>query len=86
MGNLDMSPLRKSAAAADDCAREIERAVRLTLRTGTVPGLKAVGWRFRRGVLFLRGTVPSYYHKQLAQQRVRGLRGVDLIVNLTKVE
>ena len=40
---------------------------------------------FREGVLFLRGQARSYYHKQLIQEAVRGIDGVDDIVNLVEV-
>ena len=33
------------------------------------------------GVLVIRGTVSSYYYKQLAQECVRGVRGIQRIVN-----
>jgi osmotically-inducible protein OsmY len=35
--------------------------------------------------LFLRGQVPSFYHKQLAQVAVAGLDGVDRVVNEIEV-
>lgn len=34
-----------------------------------------------RGVLFLRGELSSFYHKQLAQQAVLNLDGVNRVVN-----
>jgi osmotically-inducible protein OsmY len=36
---------------------------------------------FEDGHLFLRGQVPSFYHKQLAQAAVAGLDGVGQVVN-----
>jgi osmotically-inducible protein OsmY len=38
-----------------------------------------------RGVLFLRGRLPSFYQKQLAQEAVAGLPGVTQVVNETQV-
>ena len=38
-----------------------------------------------RGVLYLQGSLPSYYQKQLAQEAVVGLPGVVGIVNQTEV-
>ena len=35
--------------------------------------------------LFLRGQVPSFYHKQLAQVAVAGIDGVDQVVNEIEV-
>ncbi len=34
-----------------------------------------------RGILLLRGHLPSYYQKQLAQEAVKGLDGVVQVVN-----
>jgi len=36
---------------------------------------------FDRGRLFLRGQVPSFYFKQLAQEAVVGMEGVRQVVN-----
>jgi osmotically-inducible protein OsmY len=36
---------------------------------------------FDRGRLFLRGQVPSFYFKQLAQEAVAGMKGVRQVVN-----
>ena len=47
--------------------------------------LKHIACRFRGGAMTLRGTVPMYYHKQLAQEAVRDLKHVDVIVNDIKV-
>jgi osmotically-inducible protein OsmY len=33
------------------------------------------------GRLFLRGQVPTFHHKQLAQPAVAGMAGVDQVVN-----
>jgi len=35
--------------------------------------------------LFLRGQVPSFYHKQLAQEAILGMVGVDHVVNEIEV-
>jgi osmotically-inducible protein OsmY len=40
---------------------------------------------FDRGRLFLRGQVPSFYLKQLAQEAVVGLEGVQQVVNEIEV-
>lgn len=37
------------------------------------------------GRVVLRGTVKSYYHKQMAQEALRRLEGVDLIENHLEV-
>ena len=40
---------------------------------------------FDQGRLFLRGQVPSFYFKQLAQEAVAGLEGVRQVVNEIEV-
>ena len=40
---------------------------------------------FDRGRLFLRGQVPSFYFKQLAQEAVAGMEGVRQVVNEIEV-
>ncbi len=36
---------------------------------------------FQQGHLVLRGNVPSFYHKQLAQEAVSDLEGVTQVIN-----
>lgn len=38
------------------------------------------------GVLLLRGRLPSFYHKQLAQQAVASVKGVSQIINEIEVD
>jgi osmotically-inducible protein OsmY len=40
---------------------------------------------FHSGHLYLRGQVPSFYHKQLAQAAVAGMDGVEQVVNEIEV-
>ena len=40
---------------------------------------------YREGILFLRGRLPSFYQKQLAQETIRNLDGVQQIVNRIEV-
>lgn len=40
---------------------------------------------YREGVVFLRGQLPSFYQKQLAQETIRNLDGVEQIVNRIEV-
>ena len=48
--------------------------------------LSAVLCDFHEGVLILRGRVPSYYMKQIAQTAVRGLTQVQRIDNRLEVD
>jgi len=41
--------------------------------------------RVRDGVLILRGQLPSYYHKQIAQELLMQIAGVTRIENLIEV-
>jgi osmotically-inducible protein OsmY len=59
----------------------VERAATSRLERTAYGALKAVKCRFRQGTLLLNGSVPTYFHKQLAQESVRGLRGVTEIKN-----
>jgi hypothetical protein len=43
--------------------------------------MQRIWCEFDRGMLFLRGQVPSFYHKQLAQAAVAGLGDVQQVVN-----
>ncbi len=48
--------------------------------------IRQVICRYHEGVLFLHGHLSSYYLKQLAQEAVQGLEGVEEIVNCIEVE
>jgi len=41
---------------------------------------------YEDGVLLLRGHLPSYYEKQMAQETLRALEGVDQIINKIEVD
>ena len=67
----------------DDCQREeiaiglfaatVERDAQQRLKASCYQALKKITCRVRRGALVLTGEVPSYFHKQLAQEAVRAL-------------
>jgi len=67
-------PSRDVPTLAQQC---LEKSPYMTVRN--------VSCAFEGGVLFLRGRLPSYYHKQLAQEAVAELVGVAEIVNQTEV-
>jgi hypothetical protein len=60
------------------------RAEGLLARSG-YPALDRVRCDFSDGVLLLRGQVPSYYLRQLAQEAVAGLPGVRAVRNEVEV-
>jgi osmotically-inducible protein OsmY len=55
------------------------------LRSNPYLALKKVSCDSHEGVLILRGCVPSYYLKQIAQQAVASLEGVERIDNQIEV-
>ena len=67
------------------CPARIEKAAQTRLaKTGYRP-LKAITCNFRDGTLILQGDVPSYYHKQVAQEAIRTVHSVQTIVNQIEV-
>lgn len=64
---------------------KVERAARLNLARMGFPQLKSVECLFHDGMMFLSGKVPSYHQKQLAQQALRDIRHISLIVNNLEV-
>jgi len=55
------------------------------LRSNPNLALRGISCDYLDGVLFLRGCLPTYYLKQLAQQVVVGLEGVERIDNQVEV-
>jgi osmotically-inducible protein OsmY len=55
------------------------------LRSGPYPALKQLCCDCRGGVLVLRGCLPSYYLKQVAQEVVAHLEGVQGVENQIQV-
>ena len=47
--------------------------------------LRKITCEFSDGVLVLRGQVPSFYHKQLAQEAIVHVKGVSRVVNEIEV-
>ena len=67
------------------CSRSVERAAQKELvATGYYP-LKSLNCRFSDGTLTLQGQVPSYFHKQMAQEAIRRVGSIQAIVNEIKV-
>lgn len=55
------------------------------LRSATHPALKNVTCDYANGVLVLRGRIPTYYLKQLAQAAVAQLEAVERMDNQIEV-
>ena len=66
-------------------SQSVEHAARLRLAKTGYQTLRSVKCSFRDGRIVLRGEVPSYYHKQLAQESVRNAPHVTQIVNHIEV-
>ena len=64
----------------------IAEAANECLRNSPYPLLKGVLCECDRGVLLLRGRLPSFYQKQLAQHAVASVKGVSQIVNEIEVD
>lgn len=65
---------------------EVTRLAKARLERNPYPMVQRVSCECNdRGHLFLRGYLPSYYQKQLAQEAVAGLPGVTQVVNQTEV-
>jgi carbon storage regulator CsrA len=68
------------------CRSELKSlAAKQRLQTHTHLSLQRILCDFEKGRLFLRGQVPSFYLKQLAQTAVAGLDGVRQVVNEIEV-
>ncbi len=66
--------------------RRIGEAAEARLRSAKYVELRVVSCEFREGVLTLRGHVPSYYLKQMAQSVVEGVPGVLELDNQLEVD
>ena len=67
-------------------SRELAKAARKRLKSTCYLSIRALTCECDdRGVLYLRGRLSSYYHKQLAQEAVADLPGVVEIVNQAEV-
>jgi osmotically-inducible protein OsmY len=62
-------------------ASTVTQAAQDRLRQSAHAALREVTCEFLEGVLVLRGRVPSFYCKQLAQETIGPLEGVVQIVN-----
>ncbi len=63
----------------------VERLAASRLRRSPYPEVRRVACEFYEGMLRLRGRIPSYYLKQVAQTVVLGMIGVDEVDNQLEV-
>ena len=64
----------------------IEKSVQGRLLGSPYFALRNVGCVYRDGVLTLRGSLPTYYLKQMAQSVVTETEGVTTVVNQIEVK
>tara|TARA_R110002049_G_scaffold309101_2_gene516940 strand:+ start:70428 stop:70784 length:357 start_codon:yes stop_codon:yes gene_type:complete len=81
----EVDHLKPDETTEQPCYCCIVAAVRRTWSSSGYTALKRVECRFEDGILFIRGTVNSFYHKQMAQELVRCVNGVEQIVNELEV-
>ena len=62
-------------------AEAIVAAANERLRNQSHLTVQQIWCEFDEGQLFVRGRVPSFYYKQLAQEAVAGLKGVRQVIN-----
>lgn len=67
------------------CSTTMEGIARKRLAQRGYFGLRQVECSFDDGTMTLRGRVPSYYYKQLAQEAVRRVEHVRRLVNRIEV-
>jgi len=68
-----------------DRSEEVVKKAQVCLEQSAYSLLRQVSVEYERGVLFLRGRLPNYFHKQLAQEAVRRVDGVTRVVNEIEV-
>jgi osmotically-inducible protein OsmY len=67
------------------CPTSVERLAKSRLAETGYPRLKTVECSFQNGTMTLRGRVPSYYQKQLAQEALRKVTHVRQLINHIEV-
>lgn len=72
-------------AAQAVAAQRVAAAARQRLHDQARLAIQRIWCECEAGRLFLRGQVPSFYYKQLAQEAVAGLEGVGQVVNEIEV-
>ena len=69
-----------------DRSHPVAQAARNRLRRSSYGAIRRLSCDCRRGILFLRGHLPTFYQKQLAQEAVAKLEGVLHVINETVVD
>ncbi len=83
---MEKSRRTEQRATADpDYLPDAAELAESRLRRSGYPALRHISCEFQAGVLTLRGYVPRYYSKQIAQTVVAELAGVERIDNQIEV-
>lgn len=77
---------QKSAAPIMEGAMELRAAMQLNANPSLRQFSSVVQFCFRDGCMVMAGVLPSYFLKQLAQEAVRSLEGVEAIDNRIYVD
>jgi len=80
-----MFPLNLAHVESRTSQASIKDLAERSLHSNPYLALKNISCDYLDGVLFLHGCLPSYYLKQLAQEAVSDLAGVDRIENHIEV-
>lgn len=83
---LPGSGISKDSAPMIDGAMELRAAMQLNANPSLRQYSSAVQFCFRNGCMVMAGMLPSYFLKQLAQESVRCLEGIEAIDNRIYVE
>jgi hypothetical protein len=78
-------PLQEEESGLSKERRLVEAEALSWLRESGYRQLRAVSCEFHEGVLTLRGSVSSFYLKQVAQTLLRGLRSIAEVNNRLEV-
>ena len=81
-----MIPQSPTDGYGHDRSHESAEAARDCLQRSPYCPIKSVSCECRQGVLFLRGRLPTFYLKQLAQEAVARVKGISQVVNETVVD
>ena len=80
------SELDMQQAPIRDKEHDVAKRAAALLEEGPYHSLKRVVCEFHEGVLTLRGRVPSFYMKQVAQEILMGFASVEVLLNHLEVD
>jgi osmotically-inducible protein OsmY len=81
-----MSRLKKAARRHGATAlKDVAKAAQSKLKSSPYPAVARLKCYFNGGSLTLRGQVPTFFEKQIAQEAVADLEGVNELVNGVEV-